>query len=49
MLLQLLATQGVAFIIEGHHRPELIRPDLVQADSDAQLQRRPEIERATQQ
>jgi hypothetical protein len=27
---------------------ELIRPDLVEADSDAQFQRRPEIERATQ-
>jgi hypothetical protein len=44
MLVQLLAIQGVAFIIEGHHRPELICRNFVEADSDAQLQRGPQID-----
>lgn len=35
------------FFLQRDHRHELIRPDLVEADSDAQLQCRPEIERAT--
>jgi hypothetical protein len=48
MLVQLLAIQGVAFVFEQDEGPVLIRPDLVEADSDAQFQRRPEIERATQ-
>ncbi len=34
---------------KDEHGMELIRPDLVEANSDAQLQRRPEIERAPQQ
>jgi len=49
MLVQLLAIQGVAFVCEQDEGSELIRPDLVQADSDAHLQRGLEIDRTAQQ
>ena len=32
-------------LLQHHEGAELIRPDLIEADPDAQLQRRPEIER----
>ncbi len=43
------ALQPRLFFFQRDHRPELVGPDVVQADSNAQLQRRPEIERAAQQ
>ncbi len=46
---QLLVVKRVAFLLQHHQRPELVRPDLVKADPDAQLQRRPEVERTPQQ
>jgi len=41
--------QQITFFFKNQHGVKLIRPDFVQADSDAQLQRRTEIERAPQQ
>jgi len=49
MRVHLLAVQRVAFLFEHHKRPELVGPDLVKANPDAQLQRRPKVERAPQQ
>ena len=48
-ILEAFTVEPFTFLFHGKHRPELIRPDLVEADSDAQFQRRPEIERATQE
>ena len=41
-----LAIQQVPFVVEDQHRVELIRPDLVQANVDAQVQRRAQVESA---
>ena len=37
------------FFFQRDYRAELVRADLVEADPDAQLERRPEIERAPEQ
>ncbi|GIW55500.1 MAG: hypothetical protein KatS3mg082_1904 [Nitrospiraceae bacterium] len=47
--LHISAIGQITFLFDDEHGEELIRPDLVEADSDAQLQRRPEIKRAPQQ
>jgi len=49
MRVHLLAVQSVAFLFERNQRPELVRRDLIEADPDPQLQRRPKVERAAQQ
>ena len=49
MRVHLLAVQRVAFLFQDHQRLKLVRADLIKVDSDAQLQRRPKIERAAQQ
>lgn len=49
MRVHLLAVQCVAFLFERNQRPELVRRDLIEADPDPQLQRRPKVERAAQQ
>jgi len=41
--------QPFTFLFQDDHRCELIRADLVEADSDAQLQRRAKVNRETQQ
>jgi len=46
---RLFLVQPRLFFLQSDHRRELIRPDLVERDSDAQLQRRPEIDCAAQQ
>jgi hypothetical protein len=45
-LWQLLAFQSIPLIFEGEHCTELIRPDFVQPDADAQFQGRPKVQRA---
>jgi len=49
MGIHLLAMQHVGLFFEDDQGVKLIRPYLLEADSDAQLQRRPEIEGAAQQ
>jgi hypothetical protein len=49
MRVHLLAVQLFAFVFEDRHRPELIRVDVIEVESNTHLQRRPEIERAPQQ
>lgn len=46
---KVLPVELLPLVFNYEHGHELIRPDLVEADSDAQFQRRPEIERATQE
>ena len=46
MRIQLLAVQLFAFVFEDQHRVELIRADVIEAEMDAQLQRRAEIQSA---
>ena len=46
MGIQLLAVQLFAFVFEDQHRVELIRTNVIKAEVDAQLQRRPEVQRA---
>lgn len=41
--------QRVSFIFKRCHGEELIRPDLVEADADAQFQGGPKVERAAEQ
>ena len=43
---QLLAVQLFAFVFEDQHRVELIRANVIKAEVDAQLQRRPQIQSA---
>ncbi len=49
MRVHLLAVQRVAFLFQDHQRLKLVRADLIKVDSDTQLQRRPQVERAPQQ
>ena len=49
MRVHLLAVQSVAFLLQHHQRLEFVRADLIKVESDAQLQRRPKVERAPQQ
>ncbi len=43
MRLHLLAVQLFAFVFEDQHRVELVRANVIEAEVDAQLQRRPEV------
>jgi hypothetical protein len=49
MRVHLFAVQRITLLFQRHQRLELVRADLIEADSDAQLQRRPKVERAAQQ
>jgi hypothetical protein len=44
MGIYLLAVQPVALFFEHHQGAELVRPNFIETDPDAQLQGRPEIE-----
>ncbi|QOY88186.1 hypothetical protein [Paludibaculum fermentans] len=44
MRIHLLTVQPVSFFFQHHQRPKLIRPDIIEADRDAQLQGGPDID-----
>ncbi len=44
-----LAFEQFAFFVEDPHSVELIRPDIVQADTDSHVERRAEVEGAADQ
>jgi len=48
-ILEAFTVEPFTFLFHGKHRPELIRPNFVEADSDAQLQCRPQVDYTAQQ